>query len=119
MNFHISFKIILFIPFVIANRGDFQCSVPGECITVQHLTAISSLSQNQCLEQCQSDPDCKWFTYFPEGKTCHLFASCDSLDEEICQDCISGQAECSGVKLSCWVHGKCLGNILHTVNEIR
>ena len=50
-----------------------------------------------CLDHCQDNPECLWFTYFPQGKACVLLAS-DCSDTLLpCSDCLSGQRQCKEI----------------------
>ncbi len=56
--------------------------------TLQVLTICRFFSS---LEFCNSEPLCKWFTFFSHSSYCEIFQDCLDLDPEICSDCLSGQ----------------------------
>ena len=82
--------------FVDANilKDDPKCFVPGECTYDQPLVILSIDDEFKCLDRCQVNINCTWFTYNPEATTCRLFHACVIFDEKVCPDCISGQKEC-------------------------
>ena len=51
------------------------------------------LFPDDCLDACQSDPECQWFTYNFPTSACFLFSDCELFDET-CSECISGQRNC-------------------------
>jgi hypothetical protein len=66
--------------------------VPGECQgNVDHVEEASS--QENCLELCQSDDNCHWFTYHSTTSACILYHDCDQVSSE-CNECISGESSC-------------------------
>ena len=67
-----------------------------------HLTSLVTF-QFECLDLCKAASTCAWFTFFPHSKVCELLATCEHLEDKICQDCISGQRGCQ--KPICWVTG--------------
>ena len=48
-----------------------------------------------CLARCQGNPDCAWYTFDGLLNQCILTSSCEDLETESCQNCISGQFQCS------------------------
>ena len=102
-----------------ASGPESQCFIPGECIFSQSIGIFSSKDEIQCLEMCQNNVNCTWFTFYPETEICQLFVSCGSIDDKLCPICITGQKECSIPEPVCWVEGVCLGNITHTQENIR
>ena len=69
------------------------CWVTGQCLgNISHI-AVQVSTAEQCLESCQQDPECRWFTHFPQDSTCQLMLDCSILDES-CEDCISGEYSC-------------------------
>ena len=103
-----------------ASGQDYQCFVPGECIFSQHIDILASKDEFQCLELCQNNVNCTWFTFYPDDSaSCQLFATCGSISDTLCPQCITGQKECSSPEPVCWVQGHCLGNVTHTESNIR
>ena len=102
-----------------ASEPEFQCFVPGECIFSQNIDILAAKEEIQCLEMCQNNVNCTWFTFYPETDICQLFVSCGSIDDTYCPLCTTGQKECSIPEPVCWVEGLCLGNVTHTEEKIR
>ena len=48
-----------------------------------------------CLEFCQSEAECDWFTFYPQTNYCELFLNCTYLDSDICPECLSGSQNCT------------------------
>ena len=120
---HISFFCLLFLVYIGASNAseqDYQCFVPGECIFSQQIDIVASKDEFQCLELCQNNANCTWFTFYPDNSgSCQLFASCGAISDTLCPLCITGQNECSLTKPVCWIQGDCLGNVTHTESNIR
>ena len=102
-----------------ASEQDYQCFVPGECMFSQHIEIVVSKDEFQCLESCQNNVNCTWFTFYPDDYgTCQLFASCGKIDDTLCPLCKTGQKECTIPEPVCWIQGHCLGNVTHTETNI-
>ena len=117
-----SFFFLLFLVYIgeiKASEPDYQCFVPGECIFSQNFDILAAKEEIQCLELCQNNDNCTWFTFYPETNICQLFDSCGSIDDKKCPLCKTGQKECSIPDPVCWVEGLCLGNVTHTEEKIR
>jgi hypothetical protein len=85
-----------------------DCFVPGGCVN-SSLVAVSHPRDSQaCLEDCQNQDGCNWFTYSEQLNFCELFNDCKSLDQD-CTDCVSGEVSCSVYQ--CNIEGICLVNI--------
>ena len=46
-----------------------------------------------CLEACQANEFCGWFTYHTSDQDCLLTADC-AIRDESCGDCVHGQVYC-------------------------
>ena len=57
-----------------------SCFQPGECVDSYHLSSDYTTDEYECLETCDSQPDCKWFTFFPQLSYCELLHNCSSGD---------------------------------------
>ena len=114
-----SLLLLVYIGASNASEPDFQCLVPGECIFSQNFDILAAKEEIQCLEMCQNNANCTWFTFYPETDICQLFVSCGSIDDTYCPLCTTGQKECSIPEPVCWVEGLCLGNVTHTEEKIR
>jgi hypothetical protein len=85
-----------------------DCFVPGRCVH-NSLVAVSHPSDSRgCLEYCQNQDGCNWFTYSNRLNFCELFNDCTSLDQD-CTECLSGEVSCSAYQ--CDIEGICLVNI--------
>ena len=50
----------------------------------------------ECLEKCQENESCQWYTYFVPEETCILTSDCDILDETCpTEECLYGGKQCS------------------------
>jgi hypothetical protein len=87
------------------NCNDLQCFIPGECTNSQGLDILPSVDEFQCLESCQENTNCTWFSFFPDSNFCQTFSSCKNVDETLCPNCISGQRECENLAPTCFVQG--------------
>jgi hypothetical protein len=70
------------------------------------LDILPSKDEFQCLESCQENSNCTWFSFFPDSNFCQTFSSCKNIDETSCPNCISGQRECENPVPICFVQGK-------------
>ena len=55
-------------------------------------------SPAECLVQCRDTVDCQYFTYYERDGVCFSFINCKNFTSALCQDCISGDVECSDVE---------------------
>ncbi len=81
---------------------DLQCWVPGRCQGI-YLDEASTDNSNSCLDLCQANEECQWFTY--DDGSCLLLGDCQQVDTS-CPHCISGQRQCSeheGIFVHNWV----------------
>ncbi len=79
---------------VIIFPSELQCFVQGQCTGV--LLEGSTVSTSElCLEACQDNDDCQWFTFDSSSSSCYLLETCPLLDED-CATCVSGHRLCSG-----------------------
>jgi len=68
------------------------CFVEGLCMgTIEGITSASTPAE--CLQLCNSDLDCQWFTFESKASNCILFKSCPTIDESH-KECISGERRC-------------------------
>ena len=98
---------------------DLQCFVPGECNNGQLLSVQATANEFKCLDICQLNRNCAWFSFNPESGSCLLFASCLNFDESLCPLCVNGQKECTIPEPICQTEGFCLGNVTHTEYNVR
>ena len=118
-----SFFIFLIVLFIIPcqsyeDHRDLQCFLPGECTNGILLAAQTTANEYECLDFCKSLANCTWFTFYPESNACFLYENCESIDEALCSECLSGQKECSAPEPTCWVQGYCHGHVLHNEERI-
>ena len=89
-----------------------QCSVPGQCTDSTILKAFKIETKELCLEEAKQTPNCTWYTFHPKYELCELFSECNSLTEDNCDECTSGESTC--VPYKCEIQGFCQV-ILHIV----
>ena len=78
--------------------GERECSVPelkcwvvGQC-KEESIAEKNGTSVEECLEFCQSESDCEWFTFNSDDSSCSLFKKCGDLVG--CDTCLSGESKC-------------------------
>jgi hypothetical protein len=76
-------------------KSQDYCFQNGECRDSFHIGGKPASNQYKCLEFCNLEPDCAWFTYFPSTNYCELLQTCTTLDIEACGDCVTGQKDCT------------------------
>jgi hypothetical protein len=89
----------------LGNCYDLQCFISGECTFSQGLDILSSKDEFQCLDNCHQNANCTWFSFFPDSLGCHLMSNCQSIVDDFCPNCISGQRECDNPAPICFVNG--------------
>ena len=55
-----------------------SCFQNGECIESFHVSSDYASDEFDCLENCNSDPLCNWFNYFPQLSACERLHNCSS-----------------------------------------
>jgi len=107
---------IIFIPLVFWGYSSEarECFIEGKC--TQSFPFSGKLVNNQylCRTECQSSPFCNWFTYYKESSYCELHRQCIKIDNLACQDCLSGEKNCSAPEIKCWMTGRCSGEAFST-----
>ncbi len=53
-------------------------------------------SVEDCLDICQDNDECEYFTYYAYDYTCLTFANCETFSTDSCSECFSGSRECEG-----------------------
>ena len=81
------------------------CFRLGKCLNHHHIAEDLSLNEFSCLELCNQNPLCNWFTFSRENLSCKQFKNCFISDSDICPSCLSGQQFCSFRKRQCWRQG--------------
>jgi len=89
------------------------CFSPGQCQNSEHLDGQFATDEYACLELCNSNPSCQWFTFAPSLNFCELLLDCSTLDSSKCDDCLSGTRDCIPKEPECWIQGECVGTIDH------
>ena len=89
----------------LGNCNDLQCFISGECTNSQGLDILPSRDEFQCLESCQQNANCTWFSFYPNSNLCQLFSICGSTEDTFCPNCISGQRGCDNPVPICFVQG--------------
>ena len=70
---------------------ELKCWVTGQCKEDPFATNTTTSSE-ECLEACQLESDCEWFTFDTKDSSCNLHKKCSSLIG--CETCISGNTKC-------------------------
>ena len=71
------------------------CFAEGECSGGEYAGKLKGVaSADDCLKQCRENTLCKWFTFYPNTETCLFYGSCSEVKQG-CQNCVTGQEECS------------------------
>ena len=99
-------KLLFFLFFSEPVKNCFQY---GECRDSLHIKGEIVSDEFVCLEMCQSEPECQWLTFFQTTNYCELLKNCQTLDEEVCPDCLTSQRECVPEDPVCFVEGECQG----------
>ena len=72
-------------------------------ISVQQLIRTEEASDRyDCLNECQLNRDCYWFTSNEANGSCGLFRSCEEITSENCPQCISGKRDELSLRYSKW-----------------
>ena len=71
-----------------------SCYIEGQCQDGLELDSKAAFSYYQCLEQCQNDVDCNFFTYDSDDNLCYLLANCTQINTTTCPNCYSGEKDC-------------------------
>ena len=104
--------LTLFLPELLLAQEP-QCDVPGFCQGPLVGITIAD-SKADCIEYCQADSDCQWYSYDPADGACNAFSDCPSLETDACPNCVSGEDECEAY--TCFVPGECLGFFLDHID---
>jgi hypothetical protein len=110
--FHFKMKFLFSVLLLLAsglpnpgNCNDLQCFTSGECTNSQELEILLSEDEFECLDSCQQNTNCTWFSFFPNSNVCHLLSSCGRVEDTFCPNCISGQKECDNPVPVCFAPG--------------
>ena len=70
----------------------YSCSIPGLC---HGIIIDDRIVRNEayCLELCQQESQCYWYSYIPKDNLCLLLKDCPEIDSS-CSSCVSGQQGC-------------------------
>ena len=71
------------------------CSVSGTCQGYLLAPVDVAESAEDCLNLCQAEKDCAWFSFNSELKFCYLFQFCSDLLVDGHEDWVSGKVACS------------------------
>ncbi len=80
-----------------ANPG---CFVDGQCTSSLFVDEWPSDDAQECLEHCQTDKDCQFFTQYDLDSRCVGFANCEEFETDSCQQCYTGEVLCQGKGLT-------------------
>ncbi len=82
------------------NKGQ-ECFEEGKCMDSLMLDLLHNVEDLQdCLDACQGDPGCEYFTFFEEENSCLMLANCLHFSVDSCNDCYSGSSTCEGTGAS-------------------
>ncbi len=70
---------------------DLVCNEPGQCLG-SFVGTDAAADLNDCLEQCQDNEDCQWWSYDFSDGLCLFTRDCPEVDD--CDTCVHGQTEC-------------------------
>ncbi len=56
-----------------------------------------------CLEMCQEDQECEYFTFYEGDSSCMTLVNCATFSINSCNHCYSGARDCDG-KLYNFIH---------------
>ena len=106
MKFLICTVLFLFVALPnLGNCADLQCFISGECTNSDIIDIVPSNDEFECLENCQNNANCTWFTFYPDARGCLLVANCGDVEDTFCSNCVSGEKECEIPKPVCSVQG--------------
>jgi len=76
------------------------CFLEGEC--AGGLTLGNNAVQNaqECLDECQDNLSCQYYTYYEGEEVCFLFSNCPDVSVDSCDACFSGSQVCLGKRIS-------------------
>ncbi len=77
---------------LLANDNCFQ---QGQCTDSFHLSSDYTTDEYACLENCNDDLLCNWFTFSPTQSICELLHNCSAIDVPSCPGCLTGQTDCT------------------------
>ena len=86
-----------------------QCFQPGECRDSDIVGVSTTTDEFACLDLCQTNQECEWFSFSTLTNLCLLFTDCQVLDVELCPECLSGQQGCIPDGPVCNIQGSCSG----------
>ena len=66
------------------------------------------MTLSECRDGCASDPACNYFTWFEdEPDYCLQYRDCDGYDPDACQNCYTGNENCTVIDYECLEYGFC------------
>jgi hypothetical protein len=72
-----------------------NCFQQGQCTDSFHLSSDYLTDEYACLENCNDDPLCAWFTFSPTQSICELLHNCSAIDVPSCPGCLTGETNCT------------------------
>ena len=94
--------------------GGQICNSPGVCVNSTYLRSIPTNGTVDCFDTCRDYEGCNFATYSPdyEPNDCLLFQTCEKLDNDLCQNCVTSGTDC----FECEAFGICtVSTILYRV----
>ena len=106
--------VVLYLARISHGQAAAMCYEKGECTGGNVIGVVPGESDyNACLEICQANNNCKYFTYNHDVLTCFSFDSCPTISTDSCIDCHSGERACNYYR-QCDAPGECNGGYLHS-----
>ena len=83
--------------------GEVACPLPplvcgeaGLCQgTLVHGEGAASIGN--CEDNCANFDGCNYYTFDPTLTQCYMFETCPSVDDTLCQECVSGSPGCDSM----------------------
>ena len=113
--FHI--LVVLQIGSLVQTTTADRCFVPGRCEHSEYLHSTIVTNANDCLHNCQANPECSWFTVEANG-LCIEFSECVDLSAEVCPTCTSGESSCPEF-YQCFNAGECHGTFISANKDVK
>ena len=86
-------EAILFSTLIVSVSSDI-CDLPGECVESIYLTNEPAVDSFDCWKKCRSHQGCNFGTFEPDKTECSFFQTCNKLDTNSCQNCLTSSIEC-------------------------
>jgi hypothetical protein len=85
---------IFLIAFLLPLGLSLKCDISGECTQSHLVDQLLTNDKNSCIEECRDNSRANWYTFQRINSVCLLYENCILIDDEFCNDCVTGEAEC-------------------------